>query len=700
MRVRKNKTEDNIMKKFWIYFLIVIAVILFACVSLAVVLVLMPGKEIFGIKYISAVVGDYKETVSQQFSTQDIYIYTYDVPIYFTFAEPGNVGVELVQQYQGYTRAKDTPSIKFKNKDGDDYNPDQDSSAVYIYINQYKKFIWNNGQMDCYVNINLPSSYKNNGNIYIESDYSNVTISGASKIVQSLTIKTEGKVEIKNNLSVQNLKVQTKSDLKLGENVKIKPSYAGATSQLDVTIPNASLTISNAVENGDIIFNTASGNLNFNTCRNLSVYSSSGNINQPYAKNISGNLVFETTSGSVDIDSVKGANNSIKSVSGSISLGFCGGDLSIITNRSNIKLGTVKNANITTTTGDVAITYVTGDISVSSSRSGDILCGTVMGNAQFETYKGDISASGAVAGNLSMKAKTGEFRFVSCKDLVAQSESGSLLGYNEANTVVNGVADISIKKGDVKINKILGTSVQDFDNTIFCDDGVLEINTITGTTKISSGNSTISLSSVGFVNIDTSYSKVTINDAPNGATVSNLGGDIIVGDSNNSSQTIGKLVLKSGTGNIFAYNTTEDVYLYSDEAVVFQNKSSNVIYINTTPAGDTTGSKTATGAVMASNLQGTVRIASGKNVSLKFSKISGDVRVNTNGACETVIIDAKCAGKNTINYLVQSSKGKLNSLIVGNSIEQASRLYQSKDDSYNTITVYTTQAGTTLYLGE
>lgn len=687
------------MKKFWMYFLIVIGVILLACLSLATVLILMPGKEIFGIKYVSAVVGDYKGVVSQTFNSQDIYIYAYDVPINFTFAEPGNLGVEFVQQYQGYTRAKDTPSIKLKNRDGNDFNPDQDTDAVYIYISQYKKFIWSNGQRDFYLNINVPASYKTNGNIYIETTSSDITLSGASKTLHSLTIKTDGEIKLENKLYIQNLKIETKNDVEIGDNIKIKPLSTGGVSSVEVSIPHENLTIVNAVENGDIIFRTSSGNLNFNTCRNLEVYSSSGSIKQPTAQYIGGSLKFETSSGSVEIDSVQGTSNSIKSVSGNIKLGFCAGELSIVTNRSNVYLSTVKNAEIQTTTGNISVTYVKGNISASSSRSGSIECGTIIGSADFETNKGNITVSGAVGGNLSMIAKTGELKLVSCKNLVAKSSNGSLVGFNNCAVVVNGVAEIDIKKGDVKISKILGTSALDFDNTIFCDKGDLIIDTIAGTASISSENSNMTINKTGFVNISSSYSDVTILSAPAGATINNLGGDIIVGNSQDASQSTGKLTIISGTGAIYAYNTVADVYLCSDKSVNLQNKSSAKIYINTTPVGDTTGTKTASGSVVATNLQGEVRVASQNNVSLSFSKISGNVRVDTKGASKLVVINAQCAKKSSVNYLVQSSKGSINELYVGDAKEQASRLISTIDKSYPTITVYTTQASTRLELG-
>lgn len=687
------------MKKFWMYFLIVIGVILLACLSLAIVLVLMPGKEIFGIKYVSAFVGDYKGVVSQSFSSQDIYIYAYDVPINFTFAEPGNLGVEFVQQYQGYTRAQDTPSIKLKNKDGNDFNPDQDVDSVHIYISQYKKFVWSNGQKDFYLNINLPASYKNNGNIYIETNSSDVTFSGATKTLASLTIKTDGKIKLENKMYIQNLKIETKTDVKIGDNINIRPLASSGVSSVEVSIPHENLTITNAVENGDIIFRTSSGNLNFNTCRNLEVYSSSGSIKQPSAEYISGNLIFETSSGSVEIGSVQGTSNSIKSVSGIIKLGFCAGDLKVVTNRSNVQLSTIKNAEIQTTTGNVSVAYVKGNISASSSRSGSIECGTVVGSADFETNKGNIMVRGAVGGNLSMIAKTGELRLISCKNLVAKSNNGSLAGFEDSAVVVSGVAEIEIKKGDVKISKILGTSALDFDNTIYCNKGDLVIDTISGTANISSENSNIKINKTGFVNISSSYSDVTILNAPNGASITNLGGDITVGDSQNANQNTGKLTIRTGTGAICAYNTVGDVYLYSDKSVVLQNKSSDKIYINTTPVGDTTGAKTASGLVVATNLQGVVRVASQNNVSLSFTKISGDVRVDTKGASKLVVINAKCATKNSINYLVQSSKGSINELSIGDAKEQSSRLISIQDKSNPTITVYTTQASTRLELG-
>lgn len=688
------------MKKVLMYFSIAIGIVFFACVCFAVALVLMPGKRIFGIKYIAAEVGNYKQKIVKSFTTQDIYIYAHDVPLNILFGETGTVGIEYVQEYQGYTLAKDTPSVEFKNKNGEEFNDNQDTDAVYIYVNQYKKFIWSNGNGQFYLNLNLPIAYKGNGSIFIETSNSKVTFSGMVKSVKNLTVKTQNKVEIKNKLTVENLNIKTNVALELGKNVQVAPLTASGTSQVNVEIPNENLTIVNAVNNGDINFTTAGGNLTFNTCRNLTVNSGSGSINQPTSKFISGNLTFNTTSGSVTIDNVKGTNNKINSTSSKIQIGFCAGDLNVITNRSNVTLGTVSNVSVSTTTGDISVTYITGKIVASSTRSGDILCGKVLNDATLTTKNGDITVTGAVGGNLSMNSQSGNLQMLSCNNLIAKTEEGSLSGYNGGKVVVNGTANINCTKGGLTISKILGTNNDDSvtDNVIITKNGQINIGTIIGSTKIESYNSPIAIAATGEITITTKYSPISILSAPYGATISNISGDIIVGSADNSSLTTGDISIKSSEGTIDVYNTTGNVYLFSNQTINFVNQSSTKIYINTTTGGDTTGKGTGRGKVAASKLKGEVRVCSQNDIVLTFAEVSNNIRVDSSGASAKVVIDASCIAAKNVNYIVQSSKGVVNDVFVGQTKQQNARFSVTNNTAYPTIKVYTTYAKTTLKL--
>lgn len=689
------------MKKFLIYLAIILGVALFACIGLVVFLMVAPGTEVFGIKYISAVVGEYQNTIHKTFTSQDIYIYADNVPINISFAQTGTVGIEYAQHYQGFTRAKDVPEVIFKNKEGKEFDASRDSDCVKIYVNQYKKFVWSNDVKDFYFNLNLPYEYKNNATIYVETNNSVVTLSGSNKSIKSLTVKTDNNIEIKNNVTIENITLETQQGITLGSNVNIAPLTASGTSSVNVSIPNENLTIVNPIKNGDLTFNTAGGNLRFSTCRNLTVTSGSGNIEQPSLKYISGNLKFTTTSGSVSLDNIKGTKNEIKSTAGAITIGFCDGDLEIVTNRANVKLGTINNANISTTTGNISATYINGNIVASSTRSGDVLCGRVVGYAQLSTKIGTITLSGAVGGDLSLNSTSGNLEMVSCDNLKVKTEDGYLKGYNSAQIVVNGVAEINAGKGAIKIAKILGSknNAEVVDNTIVTTNGDIEIGEIVGTSKIESYNAPIKIAkATKHTTVKASYSPIEVGQAPAGVTISNISGAIMVGNKDNSAIEIGKVDIKSSEGTINVYHTTADVYLFSHQAIYMVNKSSSKVYINTTTAGDTTGSKTGRGQVTATRLMGEVRISSQHDVILTFAQVSGHVRIDTTGASSKVVIDATCADASSINYLVQSSKSVEGDLYIGQTKQSAEKFEANNGVIDKSIRVYTTYAKITLKL--
>ncbi len=682
------------MKKFFLYLSIVLGVIVFCFVGIVVVLMLAPGTEIFGVKFISAVVGEYETTIRQSFVDEDIYIYADDVPINITFSASGTVGIEYVQHYQGFTRAKDTPEITMLNSEGNTFNANSDS-AVFIHVNQYKKFVWANESKDFYFTINLPSDYQNNRTIYVETNNSVVTLSGANKAVNNLTVKTNKSINIHNNLTIGSASFYTQQALTLGENVNIKNS-------LTAEIPNESLTVVNPIINGstygNIKFITAGGNLSFNACQNLYMESGSGCINQPTGKTIYGNLIFKTSSGNIEVSTLAGSEHYISSTAGHITLGTVSGTLNIETNRATVTLAAVNSLNVSTTTGSVNIGSAGGNVVASSSRSGDISCGAVAGNASFKTYTGDITISGAVVGNLTLETNTGDMYFVSCQNLKSSTKDGNLGGYNDIDPVVNGTVDISSEKGSVVLPSILGTnSTSEFDNIINCSNGTIQLNTVVGSLKIDSYNSTITIDSVKKVEISSSYSGVTVKSAVEGAKITNISGKISVGVKDDNSCTVGNLYIKSSEGTISAYNTTGTVELASNKDIVLANNSSEKIYINTTGDNNYIGR----GKVTATGLKGDVRVYSEGDVILTFKEISKDVRVDTKGSSNIVAIDATCVSANNVNYWVQSQKGKECYLYYGeNRQEIASNYKQELDDIFNTITIISTYAQITLKLAD
>ena len=679
------------MKKVLMYFGIVIGVMVFFVMGLVVMMMLAPGVEIFGIKYIAQEVGQYSNIIRQPFTDKDIYIYAYDAPISITFEQEGPIGITYVQNFQGFTHAENAPGITLLNEEGKPFDVNSDSE-LHIHLSQYKTFAWANVRAFSF-NLNLPQDYISYGNITIETQNSEITVSGIAKQLNSFTAKTKRSIKILNNLTISKASFYSEESLTLGSNVQILNS-------LTAEIANEGLFVENAVKNGsnygNINFKTAGGHLTFNSCYNLTMESGSGRINAPTSGTIHGNLQFTTSAGSVDIKNILGTDNKITSVSGNIDIGSCAGNLQIETNRSEVNLGTVNNVAVKTTTGDINIGKATGSVEITSLRNGDVTCGVINGNASIITNTGEIVLTDIVVGNLKMETGVGNMQMVSCYNLEVTSQEGNLIGYNGAQVTARGTAKISSAKGNISINKVLGLNAgADYDNTIETCSGNIELGLVAGRLKVTSRSSNISVDSVKFIDVETYNSTIVVNNAPNGANIVNECGDISVGSTKGVANSTGDLYIKSKRGKVSAYNTTGAVTLISDNEVVLVNRYSSSININT--IGDTRYGK---GKVTATNLQGDVKVYSEQNVNLSFLQISGNVRVDTKTSNGVVNIDASCAAASTVNYWLQSQKNAKCYVYHGPSLQEINSVKKQEiPANIYKITVITTYASAMLKLG-
>lgn len=98
--------------KIAVWIIIIIATAAFLCLGLAVTMMLAPGLEIFGVKYVSAKVGKYKFSNNVKYSASNIILNTGDVPIEITYGMSGSLGLEFVQNFQGFTKSADTAGVK------------------------------------------------------------------------------------------------------------------------------------------------------------------------------------------------------------------------------------------------------------------------------------------------------------------------------------------------------------------------------------------------------------------------------------------------------------------------------------------------------------------------------------------------------------------------------------------------------------
>ena len=167
------------IKKGIVWFFIIVGIFLFLVFGIAVVMMIAPGLEIFGVKFISAKIGNY-HVKNTAIYNKDIVIKTDSVPINIYFSD--NVGIEYQQEFQGFTMSSNTPSLSITNADGLEFDSTRDST-VYINVGQYKKFIWANTMKEFYLNIGLPTGYSATHSIKIESNSSSVALKGYSRCV-------------------------------------------------------------------------------------------------------------------------------------------------------------------------------------------------------------------------------------------------------------------------------------------------------------------------------------------------------------------------------------------------------------------------------------------------------------------------------------------------------------------------------------
>ena len=664
------------MKKVLSYIAIFLGVIMFTCCALVVIMMLAPGTEIFGIKYISAAVGKYEEKVVNTFYNKDIYIYAYDVPIQVKFDQPGDIGITYVQNYQGFTKSENYPSVELKNLDGEAYDKSLDN-AVAIHLNQYQEFVWSNSLKEHYFILNL-TSYKQTNSINIITTNSEVSFSGLQTL-RNLSLQTNKAITLDAPLTITNeLQIKTSSDVIVKDSIDI-------TGNVSAEINNGSLTIDPIVY-GNVNFKTQGGNLKINSCQNLTVESSSGSILKPTGGKIDGNLNFKTTSGNVEIPAIYGDVNKISSTSGTIKIDNCTGDLTIETNRANATVSYVDDLTFSSTTGNLVTNNVSGNLIASATLSGDIECGYVAGNAKIITKEGSVTIKDHIDGNADITTVNGNTQMVSCANLKFTSQDGSLSHYGSNKIVVNGEATISTRKGNITLGAVTALA-----NTINSDNGDINVLLIEGNVSITSYNSAINLGSVKSATIKSSYSTINIGKAPQGLNITNSG-NVTVG----TDGEVGDLVLKANNGKAVAKNTVGKVEISSNAEVELTNKNSTNILINYTKNA-TDYVSIANGKVTATGLKGDVRIYSKGNVDVVFTDISGNVRIDTKGDSALVRVNAINNKLSDIYYWLNSTNGK-NYIYQGGVVldTEGKGTYGSQDSAK--LKIITTNAKVELYL--
>ena len=396
------------MKKIFMSLIIFLACVLVFALGMGVVVMIAPGVNMFGVEYIRSTLD--AKTISKSVQNADakcenIIVNSHEIDVNVNFVQSHTLTAEYIHNYRGFANEPKEPELKLESANKD----------IVISTVEYDKFLLGGHvNENCCLNINVPMYYK--GSITIISEKSDVIVKGHNASINNLSIKTNGTPEIKSNLIVNTLSLNTTYKIvNLNENVKVNKNLI-----FDVT--GGSFTVANPV-GGDIYYKSNSGTLNFVSCNDLNFSSQSGkiiaNINQ-VAPIVLGNCNIKT--------------------SGDITLASVGKDANIENKNGDIKIGSVDG-------------LYSGNYLLTSSRGDCTLIGTFLSSVNLETKSGNLNADNIA--DLTFKTKRGALILNSCEVLLVEAGIGDI-------KVSNILADAKISATSGKID--LG--LEDYDSII------------------------------------------------------------------------------------------------------------------------------------------------------------------------------------------------------------------------------------------
>ena len=404
--------------------------------GLGVTMMIAPGADILGLRYIRSTSGSYyeKQTVyCAESSVQEFNITCDNIPINVVFAQSYTFSVVLDEQFNGYTKTIDNPDLAVENA----------GNKVNFSVREYVPFLYHNRIDGSALTISIPIYYR--GVVAIQSRDSNITIDGLNGMLSNLIVTTGGKVNV-NDVTLS----------KLHLNIGSKDAYINTGAKINdlhIEAINAQINITDKID-GKITYKAKGGGLYFNACEQLEVDAKSARIassNEELAK-VNGDAKINTNA-KIMLD-VYG-NTEIITKSGDITLGaetiVYGGEVNLTTksgdvilNGRRMAIGTIKtksgdiwaenvsdcnietsygfidvqsctNLSIVGGSGNVFVKDSNGDVSV-STRSGDVVIGdkekSLNAKIDVKTLGGNIRLINISSGVCSTTTKSGNVNFI------------------------------------------------------------------------------------------------------------------------------------------------------------------------------------------------------------------------------------------------------------------------------------------------
>jgi len=371
-------------KKILGFLLVFVLVVALFFIGSGVFLMIAPGTEIFGIKYIGGSASEYSQVQSlTDLKGESIYIDTHGVPITINYTNLYTSDVKFVQNFTGFTRST-------HEKARLDIYLDEDGNT-HIETKEMIKFLFANQSRDFYLTINLSSVYAMDKNLFINSNSSKITING-NATYQDFNVVTGDALIVKGSVVAENIKYHSGKQIVIDETMK--------ANNYDLSSTGASINVTQAI-NGDLKAVTKSGDIKFTSCNNVSIKTGSGTVRcfGDGLNSVLGKVDIVTGGGDVILGHVASADENalcnIKSQSGNVSISTMSDGI-ITSDRGKIKIGEARAVVVNSKLGSVNIDKVEEEIVV-NGKNGNVALGELgsVNNVKVFTTTGKINVKNA-----------------------------------------------------------------------------------------------------------------------------------------------------------------------------------------------------------------------------------------------------------------------------------------------------------------
>lgn len=377
-------------KRFVTIFFIVLGISMFLVTGYFLVLLLAPGFEAFGLKYIhkgarkydsgKVLILDEMTDLGYTSFSGSIILNVEETPVYVEFTEGYGYYVRYHEDYSGFTRTDiDFPSINFER--------DNLGNAV-ISVQGFEKWLWKNDNTERYIKLYIPlvavsGSNANTTDLKIVSESSDITFSNGFEH-EDLRVPTFDEVEFETNgeiiyntlVRARTLKHTTNNSIIVDKDFK---KSLNATNYI-LNSKNGRINIEVPVV-GDVTTTTKIYDIKLISCRNLNVTTEDGDIkcfDKDSKIQVSGTVNINSKTGSVELGKVLGtAQNNITTTSGNVTIEKINNG-NVTTKRGSVRITSVNDLKIDTNMGKVYVEESLSKVNISTKRGNVVLGGNNM----------------------------------------------------------------------------------------------------------------------------------------------------------------------------------------------------------------------------------------------------------------------------------------------------------------------------------